>query len=122
MIIGDNIRDLREQRNYTQKELAQLLNISPGSLSKYEKGQIQVPIDVLISIADIFNVTVDYIIGRNTFKFDYKELRREICKSIQCFDFINDVLSLDMHDRKLICEFLALLKCRKGVEEIKSKK
>lgn len=57
MIIGEIIVELRKDKNYTQKELAGFLNISPGCLSKYENGTTQPPLEMLIQICDVLNVS-----------------------------------------------------------------
>ena len=57
------LRDIREDRDITQKELANYLNIKQNTYSQYETGQRQIPIDTLISLAKYFNTSVDYILG-----------------------------------------------------------
>ncbi|MBQ9162708.1 MAG: helix-turn-helix transcriptional regulator [Clostridia bacterium] len=57
------IRDLREDRDLTQKEIAQKLNCSQQVYSNYELGQRDVPTDILIRLALFYNVSIDYILG-----------------------------------------------------------
>ena len=57
------IRDLREDRDLKQRELAEILNCSQRVYSNYELGQRDIPTDVLIRLADIYNVSVDYLLG-----------------------------------------------------------
>ena len=57
------IRDLREDNNYTQKEMAKILNCSQQVYSNYELGQRDIPTDILIKLAAFYNVSVDYILG-----------------------------------------------------------
>ena len=56
------LRDLREDGDYTQSNLAQLLNIRKNTYSQYENGQRQLPIDVLIRLAEFFQTSTDYIL------------------------------------------------------------
>lgn len=58
------IRDLREDRDLKQKDLAAYLAIDQSTYSDYENGRINVPIEQLIKIADYYNVSLDYITGR----------------------------------------------------------
>ena len=58
------IRDLREYNFWTQKYVASKLNISQRSYSHYESGQRSVPIDILLKLADLYDVSIDYIVGR----------------------------------------------------------
>lgn len=57
------IRDLREDRDLRQRELAEYLNCSQQVYSNYELGQRDVPTEVLIKLARFYNVSTDYILG-----------------------------------------------------------
>jgi len=59
--VGDRIRNLRQERNWTQAELGERLNVHQKQVSAYERG-VHVPsTDVLIKVAEVFNVTLDYL-------------------------------------------------------------
>ena len=60
----ENIRNLREDNDKTQNEVAVYLNIKQTTYSKYELGKINVPIDVFIKLADYYTVSIDYLVGR----------------------------------------------------------
>lgn len=57
------IRDLREDRDLTQRELATILNCSQQVYSNYELGQRDIPTDVLIKLSKFYGVSTDYILG-----------------------------------------------------------
>ena len=57
------IRDLREDRDLTQKEIAEYLHIKQNTYSQYENEQRQLPIYVPISLAKLYNTSTDYILG-----------------------------------------------------------
>lgn len=57
------IRDLREDRDLTQREVAKILNCSQQVYSNYELGQRDIPTDILIKLARFYDVSVDYILG-----------------------------------------------------------
>ena len=57
------IRDLREDHDLTQTELAKILNCSQQVYSNYELGQRDIPTDILIKLANFYNVSTDYILG-----------------------------------------------------------
>ena len=59
------IRELREDRDLTQKQVAQMLGMSQTGYSKYETGENDVPTQVLLKLADFYNTTVDYLLGRS---------------------------------------------------------
>ncbi len=57
------IRDLREDRDLTQRELATVLNCSQQVYSNYELGQRDIPTDILIKLSKFYGVSTDYILG-----------------------------------------------------------
>ena len=57
------IRDLREDRDLTQREMAKKLNCSQQAYSNYELGQRDIPTDVLIRLSAFYRVSIDYILG-----------------------------------------------------------
>ncbi|MBD5484529.1 MAG: helix-turn-helix transcriptional regulator [Lachnospiraceae bacterium] len=67
-MIFPNIRNLREDNDKKQRDLADYLNIKQTTYSKYELGKINIPIEVFIKLADYYNVSIDYIVGRTTKK------------------------------------------------------
>lgn len=58
------IRELREQHDMTQEELAQRLGVEPPAVSKWDRNLTYPRMDNLMAMADIFGCTVDYILGR----------------------------------------------------------
>lgn len=57
------IRDLREDRDLSQKEVAALLNVSQATYSRYESGYLDIPSAALIVLSKYYQVTVDYLLG-----------------------------------------------------------
>lgn len=57
------IRDLREDRDLSQAEIAKILRISQSTYSIYESGYLDLPSEILISLSKIYGVTTDYILG-----------------------------------------------------------
>ena len=57
------IRDLREDHDLTQKQMASKLNCSQQVYSNYELGQRDIPTDILIKLSAFYHVSVDYILG-----------------------------------------------------------
>lgn len=65
MLFGEKLKLLRTSRKMSQKELAERLNIAKSVISFYESGDRMPSYEVLIKIAQIFNVTTDYLLGIN---------------------------------------------------------
>ncbi|MFB5267039.1 helix-turn-helix domain-containing protein [Paenibacillus enshidis] len=64
MDYGTRIAELREKRGWKQEELAQILGITRAALSHYEKNRRKPDFDTLTKLANLFGVSIDYLIGR----------------------------------------------------------
>ncbi|NRT34001.1 transcriptional regulator with XRE-family HTH domain [Clostridium beijerinckii] len=63
--IGEKIQILREERNLKQKELAELAGITEATLSRYENGKREPKGEIISKLANVLNVSTDYLLGRN---------------------------------------------------------
>lgn len=62
------LKDLREDADLSQARLAKYLNITQRSYSHYERGEREIPVIILIKLADFYNTNLDYIVGRTNKK------------------------------------------------------
>ncbi len=67
------IRDLRTDNDMTQSELAKLLGMSQTGYSKYETGENDIPTQILIKLARIYNTSIDYLLDQTNCKSRYKQ-------------------------------------------------
>ena len=72
-----NLKKLRTDAGISQKQLADVINVSQQSINKYENHEVEPNIDTLVSIAKLFNTSVDYLIGAT-------DVRRKIENVQQC--------------------------------------
>ena len=63
MIWNERIKELREDRDLTQLQLAEILGTTQRTVSYYENNQREIPVNVLVKYAKYFNVSLDYICG-----------------------------------------------------------
>lgn len=70
------IRDMREDRDLTQKQLADYLHIRQNTYSQYETGQRQLPLDVLMALARYYKTSTDYLLGLTDERKPYPEAKR----------------------------------------------
>ena len=71
MMKYENIRNLRIDQGYTQKKVAEYLGVSQNTYSQYEIGILNYPIEVLEKLADFYEVSGDYLLGRTNTKTPY---------------------------------------------------
>lgn len=87
----DRLKELREDQGMTQEKIADKLNISRSMLSNYETGKFEPNLETLILIADFFNVSLDYLLGRTkkmhntSLKANREKLIKKIIKDIDEF-------------------------------------
>lgn len=62
------LRDLREDNDITQRQIASVLNIRQNTYSQYENEKRQMPIELLWKLADYYNTSIDYLVGRTNTK------------------------------------------------------
>ena len=71
------IRDLRNDRGLTQKQVAKLLNVSQNTYSQYEIGISRFPLDAVVRLAEYYNVSIDYLVGLTDETAPYPRNRRQ---------------------------------------------
>ena len=74
-MIYRRIRDLREDLDMTQTEIADILNISQRTYSRYENDERAIPVEILSQLADFHKTSIDYLIGRTDVKRAYPRAR-----------------------------------------------
>lgn len=67
IMLGTRLKELREEKKLTQKELAQKLHINPVTYFRYEKDQRVPSLSLIVEFANYFGVTVDYLLGRTDY-------------------------------------------------------
>lgn len=83
---GDRLRSLRENLGLSQKELADRLNINRSTYARYETSSTQPDYDILDALANFYDVSVDYLLGRtNSYQTQTKE-ERDIAKRLKQFE------------------------------------
>ena len=99
MSFGSRILQARKEKNMSQESLAKALNTTPTTIGRYERDEVKPSIEVAAKIADVLDVSLDYLIGRSdNYIRDKKVLNR-----------INDILSLNNPDRDMILNTLDAL-------------
>lgn len=89
-MLCDILKELREDKQLNQSDLAEILNVSRQTISGYETGSIEPPFSTLIKLADIYNCSLDYLAGRtkekhnlNLMDKDNKKLLLELIEVVE---------------------------------------
>lgn len=75
-IIYNKIRELREDNDYTQKQIGEILGISQRGYAHYENGDYDMTGEILISLANYYNTSVDYLLGITNEKKPYPRIKK----------------------------------------------
>lgn len=111
------LRELREKKGITQQQLAATLNLSKNAISHYEKDINMPNLDTVQKIADVFNVSVDYLLGRTTIQFSFSALKSAFTKENTVDDFLQQILSLDIQHRTDVMKFLEYVRFHNNVNQ-----
>ena len=99
MKFGDILSELREDRGLTQIELSKQLHISNSSISAYENGTRLPSIDILLNLAEFFDVTTDYLLGQTTDSVSPSLLKKEYINGASMASIIKKMLALTPEQR-----------------------
>ena len=115
----DKVKELREEYRFSQYALAEKLNVSQSAIASWESGRREPPIETLRKIADLFNVSLDYLLGKSEYK-NFADEYSEIQEKYGIVDeskkpategeldnmLIEQLLSLSSEDMQLVEVFL----------------
>lgn len=76
MNFGSNMMLIRKQKKLSQSALGKLIGTSGDVIGRYERGDISPSVDVVVKIADVLEVSVDYLIGKTSLALDKEALKR----------------------------------------------
>ena len=103
MNIGERIAELRKDRGLKQKDVAQILNVAISTVSNYETDSHEPDLTNLCKLADILNVSTDYLLGRTDIETNMNVLKEPIHDTITKEEVLNFMEHLSKED----CEYLA---------------
>lgn len=91
MSFGKRVSELRKQHKISQEELSKKIGVHQNVIGRYEREEAKPSIDIATKLADIFNVSLDYLVGKTTVKVDKSILKRVL-----------DVQQMDTEDKEHI--------------------
>ena len=111
-LFSETLRRLRHERHLTQYDMAKALNISRVAYTNYELGNREPDFNTMLSIANILNTTVDYLLGssNNKDKVDYSDTTLAIPYKYE--HMIKDIMTLSPESLEDLRKYLELLKIR----------
>lgn len=112
MRMGEILAELRKDKNLKQKDLAELLNLSIGTISNYETGSHEPDFATLNILADFFHVSTDYMLGRTNLPYDISRLNEPLIDNITISSLVNTLINMPPEDLTSAVEYINLLNYR----------
>ncbi|MBR1929987.1 MAG: helix-turn-helix transcriptional regulator [Lachnospiraceae bacterium] len=109
MSIGPILIALRTEKHIYQKELAAYLNVSIGTISNYEKELHYPDLETLGKIADFYDVSTDYLLGRTECRYSLDKLVTPLVDTYNYNDLLDTVLQLPQPSRQSLKDYLEYL-------------
>lgn len=120
MNFGDTLFQLRTERGIYQKQLAEYLTVSIGTISNYENGVHCPDLNTLCRIAEYFNVSADYLLGLTNNPMPIDSLNTKLSDEDTVGSVLNAILELSQSSRQKLAQYLSMVKiCEEmpGMEE-----
>ena len=99
---GNILEELRKDRKMTQKELSEVIYVNTGTISNYENDRYLPDIEKLIMLADYFNVTIDYLLGRASYNLNPDTFEKPIDTTTTIGSFLKDFIALSANRQSII--------------------
>lgn len=109
MNIGEKIKELREKNGKTQLDVSKALDVTYQTIYKYEKGIAVPPADAILKLAEYFNVTTDYLLGRT----DNPDMLNEPIQIAASMKDGLDISDMDDDEKKFINDFVKMVRSKK---------
>lgn len=103
------IRELRQDHDLFQNNLAPQIGLKPKMYNKYENGVHPLPLRVAIKLADLYDVSLDYIARRTNSMTGVAALNQNVVPDYTTGELLDDVLRLNAEDRRDVVKYIRLL-------------
>lgn len=110
--INEILKDLREDADLDQRDVAQYLGITQQVYSNYERGQYDIPSRLLVPLARFYHVNVEYLLGATDYKLSLEHLDRPFTSSLSVAAMLSDLIALDADGRDRAEEYISFLKSK----------
>lgn len=107
--LNQRIRDLREDHDLKQIELADYLGVTQQTYSNYENGHREIPTSVVVQLAQFYKVSTDYLLGSNASYLGNVDLNAQYLGKITVHDVVYDIQKLDKLNRRELVDFVHFL-------------
>ena len=119
--LGKILAKLRQERRLTKEQLGQVLCVSAGTISNYEKDVHLPDADKLIMLADYFHVSTDYLLGRTRIRETQTDFQKKILENKMTFTAFNTFLNLPKDLQQSFAHILSSLELNVMIDQYRKK-
>lgn len=116
----ERLKFLREKAGWTQEQLGEKINVADATINRYEKGTRKPDIDTLELLAEIFDVSIDYLLGRTTQTYPQPSPNRDSTPTTIAAHRTDNILDRDdvsEEAKKSVEEFIEFVKKKHGIRD-----
>ncbi len=106
------LRELREDNDFSQKQIAEMLGISQQQYSQYEMGTVEFPLRHFRKLSEFYDISADYLLGKTDRPQNKSYRNVYLTRNYSCIDLANNVMSLSEEGRKSVIEYIKLQKIK----------
>lgn len=106
---GERLRILREKKKLKQKDVAQMLGITQQIYSNYETGKCDLPVRHLLGLAEFYDVSTDYILGRISYSRLLPQYSQSFIQRVSIGDFMHRVMSFNSKSKGYLVSYVNYL-------------
>ena len=120
MSLGDKIRVLRKNKNWSQAQLADKLNLHAKHISRYELDNCKPSFEVLRKMGELFGVTTDYLLAEEPESDNQSPETPPVLRDRELLAYIEKIEQLNDEDRKLAKDMLEAVLARNQIKKLKN--
>lgn len=109
MNIGERISELRKDRSFKQKDISKVLNVAISTVSNYETGSHEPDLTNLCKLADMLDVSTDYLLGRTDLTINVNSLTDTIAPNLTKAELLSMMEQLSKEDQEYLVKTIRLL-------------
>lgn len=111
--LNERIRDLREDNDLKQSDIADYLGVTQQTYSNYETGNRDIPTNVVIQLAQFYKVSTDYLLSSNASYVGNVDMNAQYLGDVTLHDIVYDLQKLNKLNRKELVDYVHFLRLRK---------
>ena len=117
MTFSERLKEIREDNDYSRKDLAAAINVSTAAISNYENGNREPDLITLMQISEYLNVSVDYLIGQTDVNVPPQDMKKTFYKDVSTGQLLNKLVNLNPKSRCLLIELLDCIETKQLISE-----